>query len=280
MPEEHPKRVFISHTNREPDLSLAREIHARIRTAGHHSFMAAESLELGDKWSEITDLELRQCDYFVLLLSPESAVSDMVAEEIRRAKKLYDTRGDDDKRPQILPIHLGSFQDTEARYGVVCNTFPFQHIDWRSDSDTERVVEAILGAIGKHIESRPPAVGLSLPLSQLGTATNLRLTVNFHKSCVRVLRQCWELSDRHTLQALFAIYPLSRYLNAIPLEAQSQVQLIEALIHNLVTYPGTKGQPLLELLSTLRDKREPTEPDWTDLNELWRQLDERLRSKT
>jgi hypothetical protein len=36
----------------------------------------------------------------------------------------------------------------------------------------------------------------------------------------------------------------------------------------------------LELLSTLRDKREPTEPDWTDLNELWRQLDERLRSKT
>lgn len=279
MPEENPKRVFISHTNREPDASLARAIHASIKTAGHHSFLAAESLQVGDNWSEITDHELRQCDYFVLLLSQESALSDMVAEEVRRAKKLYDTRGGGDKRPQILPIHLGSFQDIEARYGVVCNTFPFQHIGWRTDSDTERVLKAILAVIENRIESRRPPVGPSLPLSRLGTFTHHGLTLNLHNSCVRVLRQCRELSDGRTLKALFGIYPLSRYLNAIPLEAESQVQLIEALIHNLVSYPGTKAQPLLDLLSILRDKREPNEPDWRDLDELWQQLDLYLRSK-
>jgi hypothetical protein len=278
MPEENPKRVFISHTNREPDSSLAREIHARIKAAGHHSFMAAESLKLGDNWSQKTDLELRQCDYFVLLLSPESAASDMVAEEVRRAKNLYKTSGE--RRPQILPIHLGSFQDLEARYGVVCNTFPFQHIRWRTDSDTERVLEAIFVVIDKRIESRVQLVRPSLPPSRLGTSTHQGLTLNLHNICVRVLRRCRELSDRHTLKALFGIYPLSRYLNAIPLEAESQVQLIEALIHNLVSYPGTKGQPLLDLLSILRDKREPTEPDWTDLNEVWQQLDKYLQSKT
>lgn len=271
MPAENLIRIFISYSDREPDLSLARELHARLKSAGHHSFMAAESMELGDKWSEKIDLELRQCDYFLLLLSPQSARRSYVAEELQRAKTLQDNRAD--KRPQILPIRVGSFQDADINFKVAGNVSWFHHIEWGSHSDVERIAAAILKVIGKQEEPTTQSVSSSSHAVRPGSATRIGLTVPLHKQCTLVLRQCPELSDRHTVEVLFGLYPLTRYVNAIPLEAKSQVQLLEMLIHNLITYPATNGKPLLELVSTLRDKRDPTEADWTELNELSQRLD-------
>jgi hypothetical protein len=100
----------------------------------------------------------------------------------------------------------------------------------------------------------------------------MKLTVHLHKACVRVLLHCREFSDRHTLEPLFGIDPLPKYSTALPLEANTRVHLVEIVIHNLVTYSGTKGEALLDLLGVLRDKREEAEEEWKTLDELCKQV--------
>jgi hypothetical protein len=267
--KETPTRIFISHVNREPDLTLARDLHAKITRAGHYCFLATESLRLGDNWSERIDSELRQCDYFLVLLSRASSASDMVVEEVERAKKLYKRQHG---RPRILTVRVRLSENEAIGYRVASYLNPFQRIGWQSEGDTARVLDAILGTVTVAAESIPPT---RIPSS----STRIGLTVSLHQSCVQVLKDCWELKDRHTLEPLFGIDPLSRYRNAIPLEAQSQVQLIETVVHNLVSYPATNGKPLLELLSVLRDKRDHSAPEWESLDQLWTQVNLYLDSK-
>jgi hypothetical protein len=267
---KNPTRVFLSYVSQDPDLSLAREIRTKIKAAGYHCFMAAESLRLGDNWSQLIELELRQCDYFLLLLSASSAASDMVVEEVHQAKKLYDTRGD--KCPRILPVRVCSPPDSAIGYKLAGYLGPFQYVDWHSSADSERVfgeiLERISGGVGATTQPADPLVAPVSPRS----ATTIGLTVSLQQACVRVLKQCREFRDTHTLEPLFGIYPLSRYVNALPLDPQSQVHLIEVVIHNLVSFPATHGEPLLELLSVLRAKRDPSAADWKELDELWKQV--------
>lgn len=84
--------------------------------------------------------------------------------------------------------------------------------------------------------------------------------------------QCWECKDRVSLEPLFGIEPLTKYAKALPLEARTQEHLITLVIHSLVTYPATKGEPLLDLLGVLRDKRSQEEAQWKELDELFTQV--------
>ena len=78
-------RVFISYRSDDPDLSLAQTFYEELLAAGHQPFIAGESL-LGDDWPARIGSELEESDYFLLLLSSRSATSDMVTEEVKRAK--------------------------------------------------------------------------------------------------------------------------------------------------------------------------------------------------
>lgn len=274
---ENPTRVFISYVNQEPDLSLAREIRSKITSVGHHCFLAADSLRLGDNWPQQIDLELERCDCFLLLLSPASAASDMVAEEVRRAKQLHDKRSD--KRPRILPLRVCFPANAAIDYHVASYLHKFQYIDWQSEADSERVLGLILETISAAPGSATQVSDEFVQPTPQRSSIPIGLTVSLQQSCVRLLKQCWEFRDRHTLEPLFGIYPLSRYGNAIPLEPTTQLHLIEVVIHNLMTYPATRGEPLLELLTVLRDKRDPMAPDWKDLDELCKQITGYFRSK-
>ena len=91
------QRVFISHRNQEPDLSLAKQFCAAIAAAGHEAFMTdpattPPSRQVSQEWLNRIDLSLQECDYFLLLLSPQAAVSEMVIEELQRVKHLSDDR--------------------------------------------------------------------------------------------------------------------------------------------------------------------------------------------
>jgi hypothetical protein len=100
----------------------------------------------------------------------------------------------------------------------------------------------------------------------------MKLTVNLQTACVRVLIHCREFKDRHTLEPLFSIEPLTKYPHALPLDVRSQIDLVEIVIHNLVTYSGTRGEAFLDLLNVLRDKREQAQPEWNELDGLCKQV--------
>jgi hypothetical protein len=98
------------------------------------------------------------------------------------------------------------------------------------------------------------------------------LTVALHQTCVRVLLRCAEFKDKRDLEVLFGIEPLPKYARALPIEAKSQIHLVELVVHNLVNYEAEKGRPLIELLNILRDRRDEEEKERDDLNQLINQI--------
>lgn len=139
------KRVFISYRSQEPDINLAQAFHDHLKAAGHEPFMAAESIRWGDNWSQRIDRGLAQCDYFLLLLSPQSATSEMVTEEVRRAKALRDTR--ESGTPLILPIRVNFPIGLPLNYDLGGYLNRIQQREWQSADDTPQILQEILSIL-------------------------------------------------------------------------------------------------------------------------------------
>ena len=140
-------RVFISYRSKDPDQGLARLFFDKLAESGHIPFMAGESISLGEGWSERVDRELEACDYFLLLLSPKAASSEMVTEEVRRARELREGRPD--RRPGILPIRLQFPMEAELNYDLRGYLNRIQQATWESEEDTPRILQQILNAISQ-----------------------------------------------------------------------------------------------------------------------------------
>ena len=139
-------RVFISYRAQEPDRSLAQHFYEAIKAAGYEAFMAGESIYLGENWVQRIDRELEQSDYFLLLLSPKSATSEMVTEEVRRAKELRDSRLE--SKPVILPIRISFPFTSELNYDLRGYLDQIQQKEWKSEADTPKILQEILTVIG------------------------------------------------------------------------------------------------------------------------------------
>jgi hypothetical protein len=148
------QRVFISYRSQEPDVSLAQEFHDRLQAAGHTAFMAAKSISWGQNWIERIDQELKQCDYFLLLLSEQSATSDMVAGEVRTARGLRDKVG----KPIILPIRVNLPIDDPLNYELRSVLQTIQQKSWRSPDDTPVLVQEILSLMAAGAAPEPVTV--------------------------------------------------------------------------------------------------------------------------
>ncbi|MBW4579959.1 MAG: AAA-like domain-containing protein [Tildeniella nuda ZEHNDER 1965/U140] len=145
-------RVFISYRSKEPDSGLAQQFYESLQAAGHHVFLAGESIRLGENWSQRIDDALEQCDFFLLLLSPQSAVSEMVTEEVRRAKQLRDTR--EDHRPGILPIRVNFPFTSPLNYDLRGYLQRIQQREWMTDADTPIILQEVLSLVGSSQDSR------------------------------------------------------------------------------------------------------------------------------
>ena len=148
-PVESPSRaarVFISYRSQEPDKKLAQEFHRALKAVGHVPFLAGESIRLGENWAERIDAELEQSDYFLLLLSEQSAVSEMVTEEVRRAKQLRDSR--QNGKPVTLPVRVNFPMDAALNYDLRGYLQRIQQREWRSPADTQTILQEILALIG------------------------------------------------------------------------------------------------------------------------------------
>jgi len=151
-------RGFISYRSRPPDSDLAQEFYQVLKAAGHEVFMAAESIRLGDSWSGRIDEELERCDYFVLLLSPSSAASEMVTEEVRRARELRDTS--ESGKPGILPIRVNFPMNAPLNYDLRGYLNRIQQTIWESAADTPRVLQEIQSILVGTDAPLPPAPDL------------------------------------------------------------------------------------------------------------------------
>lgn len=138
-------KVFISYRSQAPDVDLAQALYQGLQSAGHSAFMAAESIRLGDRWSARIDQELVACDYFLLLLSEHSARSEMVTEEVRRAKELQDTRATG--KPVILPVRVNFPLSSPLNYDLRGYLDQIQQREWSHPTHTPGLIEEILSLL-------------------------------------------------------------------------------------------------------------------------------------
>jgi len=139
------KRIFISYRNQSPDKELAQQFYDALALAGQVPFMAGTSIKLGEAWAQRIQTELNQSDYMLLLLSPQSATSEMVTEEVRRAKALRDQR--QENRPAILPIRVQFPLDDPLNYDLRGYLQQIQQRYWESEADTESLIDEVIQLI-------------------------------------------------------------------------------------------------------------------------------------
>lgn len=174
------KRVIISHRVQEPDLSLATQLCQSLNAVGHQVLMAivGETLlnhtldgcrTLGDDWLSQLDTELKQCDYFLLLLSPQVAISEMAIEQLRWVKELRDSRSDD--KPLVLAIRVNCPLSAPLNHDLRSYLQGIRQYEWTSPTDTHTLVQAVLkwisGDVGQWgISSGEEVLSVSLAVDE------------------------------------------------------------------------------------------------------------------
>ncbi|HEY9640762.1 MAG TPA: AAA-like domain-containing protein [Coleofasciculaceae cyanobacterium] len=163
------KRVFISYRHQEPDLSLAKQFFEAIAAAGHQAFMAeAKPTDLPtDTWTDTRtpttthttsplhsqdwllqiDASLKQCDYFLLLLSPQAAVSEMVIEELQQLKQLNPSHPQ--QKPVVLSIRVNCLPDMQLNHDLQNYLQGIDQREWDSPADTPGLVQSVLDCINE-----------------------------------------------------------------------------------------------------------------------------------
>ena len=136
-----PRRLFVSYKRSAvPDGRLANFLCQHLTTRGHQVFIDA-SLRAGVQWLEQIDREIKSSDYLLVLLSKESADSEMVQAEVRRAHQHWKEQG----HPRTLPVRMA--YEGLLPYSLEAFLNPLQYLVWRDESDNEQVALEILAAI-------------------------------------------------------------------------------------------------------------------------------------
>ena len=137
------KKIFISYTSASPDSNIALDFYYFFKNNGLTPFLSDKSIELGEIWSQRIMEELEACDYFFILLSANSIMSDMVTEELRRAKDLFNKRA----KPIILPVRLKLGYDEVFNYEISGYLNRVQQKHWNGDEDTDKLGNEVLKII-------------------------------------------------------------------------------------------------------------------------------------
>ena len=123
-------KIFISYSFKKPDLDIANRFSEELKKK-YKIFLASESIRLGDTWAVEVDKALKDCDYFLIFISERSMQSEMVTEEVRRAKKLRESRADN--KPVILPIRINLPIDKNTNYELAGYLNRIQQRLWESE---------------------------------------------------------------------------------------------------------------------------------------------------
>lgn len=167
-------RVFISYRRTDPDQDLANSLAQTLEQANHEVFWD-NYITLGEDWAEVIEREIREAEFFVVLISAESMRSAMVREEVRTAYK-HSRRTD---RPlRILPIWVDYQGEPPLDLRAYLN--PINREVWTRDGSLEetarRVREAVdapsrsIRAMHDDSAASPSPIGLQTTLAKTENA--------------------------------------------------------------------------------------------------------------
>jgi hypothetical protein len=98
-------------------------------------------MRAGTKWLKEVDDQIKGSDYLIVLVSKESADSDMVQAEVHRAYEYRHQFG----HPQTLPIRM-RFEGL-LPYTISAFLSPYQRLNWQAAEDNERIAREVSEAL-------------------------------------------------------------------------------------------------------------------------------------
>lgn len=133
--------VFISYRRfAKEDRGLAEYLSDQLSKDGHKVFIDT-SMRAGTEWLKEIDNQIRTSDYLIVLISKDSADSEMVQAEIQRAYEYRREFG----HPQTLPVRMRF--DGLLPYTISAFISSYQQISWQTIDDNEKITRQISEAI-------------------------------------------------------------------------------------------------------------------------------------
>jgi transcriptional regulator with XRE-family HTH domain len=150
-----PKSAKIAIAQSTPNHSLLPQLHQALTAAGHEVFLV-------NKNSSKDKSSLKLCDYLLLLISAESAASEMIIEQVQLAKELHNlTR----HKPAILPICIEL--NTQFSFEVLHYLAETTIWHWRSTGDSSNLIYEILKVIKEGRTSLNPDHELAVNFTEI-----------------------------------------------------------------------------------------------------------------
>jgi hypothetical protein len=137
-------KCFISYRHTKPDEELAQFLEKFLEEHDHHVFLDTH-IQLGTEWVKEIERQIKSAEFFIVLLSKESILSDMVRQEVKLAHELAKKRG---KRFAILPIRVDFTGELPYDLGAYLDRI--QYALWRKEEDFNDIAQQVLKAIDKH----------------------------------------------------------------------------------------------------------------------------------
>ncbi len=132
-------QIFISYRHVEPDEGLAEALAQALRARRHPVFID-QQIEIGTRWVDEIERQIRASSFFVAVLSADSIRSDMVRQELALAHEL-----ELDGKMRILPIRAGF--EGELPYDLASYLNPIQYALWRPGEPFDAICGQIVAAV-------------------------------------------------------------------------------------------------------------------------------------
>ena len=138
-------KVLLSyHRSSESDLTLVTELDKALRDRSYDVFPANANLRMAKDGLRRIYAALTVCDYLLLILSPLSAGSEMVMEEVGLAKRLHSRL---DGKPLTIPIRMNCpFSLLNHDLRGYLREMP--QIEWQNQEDTPATIQKVLELMG------------------------------------------------------------------------------------------------------------------------------------
>jgi TIR domain len=133
-------KVFISHSRQDREF-VEREIITLLRDHGIETWYSADDIQTAESWERSILAALKACDYFLLVMSPQSAQSEWVRREVHWAFE----RG----RKTIIPVLKENCDFDEFHIGMVA----LQYVDFQNANEQARA--KLLAAFNVSV-NKPP----------------------------------------------------------------------------------------------------------------------------
>jgi hypothetical protein len=145
-----PVHLFICYKrSAASDQKLATYLSQFLAQHGQEVFID-QTLRTGDNWLEEIDQQIKASDFLIVLLSKESADSEMVQAEVSRAYEYRKLQG----KPHPVPVRLA--YEGLLPYTLAAFLSPQQYVVWQNEADNERVAHDILAAVEGRLPLQTP----------------------------------------------------------------------------------------------------------------------------